>query len=280
MQWLNDFVAWIGSEQGTALLTTVIVPFVAIVLAGIIGGFLGRGAVKRIVRQRDSDYKAGIVASLVAAARRASQWSTLNGEERQYAETLAGEADIRLRLLPVSGAGVAADWAAHEIAELRKHSVHYSRSSEQMVTDFRDRLVEWEFRPRRARKQFLQDLERWRFEKNDGEQELEERQQAWIHERTSAERVAAAAKPAPIVPIVGSAPAATPVASAPGAAPVGEAAEEKAPSFSWTPPAVKSAEPEPAPLPERKPVGTNGLDEDGLAETQALEPVVAGSEKH
>ncbi|WP_207457213.1 hypothetical protein [Desertivibrio insolitus] len=273
MQWLNDFVDWIGSEQGAALLTTVIVPFVAIVLAGIIGGVLGRGAVKRIVRQRDADYKAGIVASLVASARRASQWSTLNGEERQYAETLAGEADIRLRLLPLAGASVAADWAAHEIAELRKHSVSYSRSSEQMVTDFRDRLVEWEFRPRRARKQFVQDLERWRFEQNDTEQELEERQQAWIHERTSAARVAAAAKPAPLAPVPVEKPAPT------VAAPVAEKPEEKGPSFSWTPP-VKAQEPEPAPLPERKPVGENGLDEDGLSETQALEPVPAGGEKH
>jgi F0F1-type ATP synthase membrane subunit c/vacuolar-type H+-ATPase subunit K len=283
MQWFNDIVDWAGSEQGMAVITAGLVPFVAILVAGLIAGLIGRGAVKRLVRQRDADYKAGVVASLVSSARRASQWSTLSGEERQYAETLAGEADIRLRLLPVDGAAVAADWAAHEIAELRKHSVHYSRSTDQAVIDFRDRLVEWEFRPRRARKQFTLDLERWRFAENDTDKELEDRQQAWIHERTSAERAAAGSTSAPAAPaspaatIVPLAPkAVAPVAATPAAAPTSDATEPPVRHFTWTPPAspaAASAPSSPAEPAERKPVGANGLDEDGLAETQALEPV-------
>jgi uncharacterized membrane protein YbhN (UPF0104 family) len=67
MQWLNDIQDWIGSAAGQHIITSAIIPFVAIVVAGIVGAAIGRGATRRLVAQRDHETRASAVAALVAA---------------------------------------------------------------------------------------------------------------------------------------------------------------------------------------------------------------------
>jgi hypothetical protein len=98
-----------------------------------------------------------------------------------------GQADILVRLLPLKGAGIAADWAAHQLAELKRNSATYGYSLEPAIIEFRDRLVEWQNKPRRARRLFLDDLERWRFERTTSDSAAYADQDTWVarqhHER-------------------------------------------------------------------------------------------------
>ncbi|WKK71398.1 hypothetical protein Q0F99_18680 [Rathayibacter oskolensis] len=58
---------------------------------------------------------------------------------------------------------MAANWAAHELAELKHTSSTGGYQTQASIGEFRDRLVQWRDKPNRARKAFLTDLERWRF---------------------------------------------------------------------------------------------------------------------
>ena len=51
------------------------------------------------------------------------------------------------------------------------------------IIEFRDRLVEWQNKPRRARRLFLEDLERWRFERTSSEETANSDQDAWVARR-------------------------------------------------------------------------------------------------
>ncbi|ROQ38338.1 hypothetical protein EDF46_1970 [Frondihabitans sp. PhB188] len=164
MNWFNSAIDWISSADGTRVITTTVLPFVAIVVAGIVAALIGRGMSKRILDVREREAKAATVTSLVAAARRSVDWSTLGTDERSHATLLADEAGIRLRLLPVSGAGLAAAWSEHEIASIRSNSATFSFQSQQTFADVRDRLVEWQAKPSRAKRLFQGDIERWKAE--------------------------------------------------------------------------------------------------------------------
>ncbi|MFT2689312.1 hypothetical protein [Clavibacter zhangzhiyongii] len=85
------------------LLSGVVVPFVAIVVAGVLAALIARGATQRILTRHDREVKAAAIAVLVDAARQASAWDGLTPQERVLADRAAGEADIRIRLLPVKG---------------------------------------------------------------------------------------------------------------------------------------------------------------------------------
>ncbi len=121
-------------------------------------------ATKRVVALQEREAKNAAVAAIISAARKAATWGSLGHDERAYADHLAEDADVRLRLLPVSGSPMAANWAQHEIADIKKNSSTFSFQAEQSLAEFRDRLLEWQARPNRARKLFKSDLERWKFE--------------------------------------------------------------------------------------------------------------------
>jgi hypothetical protein len=164
MQWWDDVVAWVGTDEGRLVLFSGAVPFVAILTAGLLAAWIARGSVRRVLARRDRDSRAAVIGLLVDSARQASVWSSSSTNERVLIERAVGEADLALRLLPERGARLAAEWAAHEIAGLKRASAVFSLDLDQPLADFRDRLVAWHRRPRRARRLFESDLLRWRKE--------------------------------------------------------------------------------------------------------------------
>jgi hypothetical protein len=201
MQWWDDFVNWFTSDAGSHVVSTAIVPGVAILVAGVIAALIGRGATKRIVSMHDRDERAAAVIAMIGAARRSAHWNALSAPEQQHADHVALECDIRLRLLPLAGAAMAADWATHQLAELKKNAVSFSFQAEQSLTEFRERLIEWQAHPGRAKKLFKNDLDSWAYEESLNDQDLVAQQRAWQAQQAStgpvATTVAATAEPAP-----------------------------------------------------------------------------------
>jgi hypothetical protein len=183
MQWWNGFVEWLSSDDGWRVVTDAAIPFVAIVAAGVVAALIGRASTRRVVSLHEDDAKAAAVAALVSAARKGAVYSSLGVEERAYAEHLGHEADVRLRLLSATGSTLAADWAAHELAEIKRNSASFSFQSEQTLGELRDRLVEWQNRPGRAKKLFRDDLARWKYEEADVDRDTAAQQKAWEAEQ-------------------------------------------------------------------------------------------------
>ena len=195
MQWWNDFLDWIRSDAGWKIISTAIIPFVAIVVAGIIGAAIGRGSTRRLIAQRDHELRASAVAALVAAGQGAATWHSQGPAVKEHSELLASQADVAVRLLPIAGAGMAADWANHELRDMRTNSVSYSYQAEQSLDEYRDRLVEWLHHPNRAKRLFGGDLDRWDYS-DSGPDPLLLEQQRWAEEQYSANNVQPAAAPA------------------------------------------------------------------------------------
>ncbi|MDP3209866.1 MAG: hypothetical protein Q8M65_12025, partial [Rhodoglobus sp.] len=97
----------------------------------------------------------------------------------EHIEFQASEAEVRVRLLPVTGAAFAADWAARHLAELKRNSVSYSFQSEQGLQDLQDGLIAWQSKPKRAKKLFADDLTSWRYETGIAENDLANKQHEW-----------------------------------------------------------------------------------------------------
>jgi hypothetical protein len=181
-QWWNDLVRWFNSDGGQTVVTSAIIPFVAIVVAGVVAGLIARSAIKRLIAQQDREHKAAAVATLIAAGRRAATWSALSAPEKDHVEHQSTEAEVRVRLLPVLGASLAADWAAHQLATMKKNSVSYSFQAEQDLADFQDGLLTWQSKPARAKKLFALDLAAWKYETPatpTEDEQLAARQREW-----------------------------------------------------------------------------------------------------
>lgn len=185
MQWWNDLVDWLNSDDGSRIVTGVILPFVAILVAGLIGAGVGRGSTKRLVDQRAHETRANAVAALVSAGQSAARWESLSPAAKQHSETLSSAADISVRLLPIAGANLAADWAEHQLHEMRTNSVSYSFQADQTLGEFRDRLVRWLHKPGKAKKLFGDDLDRWKYDNGQADPVLLE-QQRWAEEQFTA----------------------------------------------------------------------------------------------
>lgn len=186
MEWWNDIVDWFESETGQLIVYGAIVPFVAIVVGGVVAALITRGALKRLVSQRERETRAAAVAALIAAGHTAARWHTQPPQTREHFETLAQHADVQVRLLPLPGAGLAADWAAHELADMRTNSVSFSFQADQTLTEYRDRLVEWLHRPGKARKLFAADLDRWRYDRAESVDPVVLQQQEWAEQQFTA----------------------------------------------------------------------------------------------
>jgi len=167
MTWGNEILAWLASDEGWRVLSGAIIPALAIIVAGIIAALIGRGAVRRLIRQHDRDALTAAVGGFVLAGRRAAQWHELDVIERDRTDHLVAEAETRIRLLPISGAGMAASWAAHELESMKRDSSGFRFQAQQTLAEYRDRLVAWSEKPRSAKKLFGADLERWKYEGDD-----------------------------------------------------------------------------------------------------------------
>ena len=164
MSWWNDFVTWFNSASGSRIFLSVILPFAAIVLAGVVAAAIGRYSARRVLDHEQRELKSSALIALIVVGRKASIWSSLGADQKQHVDGLMSEADIRIRLLPVSGAGQAADWAAHQLADMKKNSASFSFQAEQTFVDYRDRLLDWQNKPARAKKLFTSDLQQWHYE--------------------------------------------------------------------------------------------------------------------
>lgn len=185
MQWWNDFLDWFNSDDGWRIVSGALLPFVAIIVAGIIAALIGRGSAKRVIALSDREVRVSAVTALISAARKAAVWNSLPAPEQVHIEHLSSEADIRLRMLPVYGTALAADWAQHEIADMKKNAVSFSFQAEQSLLVFRDRLVEWQHHPGRAKRLFRNDLDSWAYDSSLSEQELVHNQQAWAAQQVT-----------------------------------------------------------------------------------------------
>ncbi|GAB3805577.1 hypothetical protein GCM10028798_27670 [Humibacter antri] len=189
MQWWNDFWGWLTSQDAQPVIFTAVVLLVSIVVAGLLSAWIARGAIRGVLSRAEREQKAAAVAALVDAAVEASVWNSLTPGEQVLSDRSVGQADILVRLLPVKGAAAAADWATHQLGELKRNSATYGYNLEPAIIEFRDRLVEWQNRPRRSRRLFLEDLERWRFERTTTEDTAYAEQDAWVarehHERNT-----------------------------------------------------------------------------------------------
>ena len=198
MQWWNELETWITSDAGWRVISTAVIPFVAILVAGLLGALIARSSAKRVVAHHDRESKAAAVIALIGVGRRATVWSSLGGEEKQRVDNQLSEADIRIRLLPVNGANSAADWAAHELAGMKKNSASYSFQADQSFTEYRDRLLEWQNKPKRARKLFAFDLEQWRYDDDALDKTLVEKQRKWSAGQAEERDAAAAVAKSPV----------------------------------------------------------------------------------
>ncbi|HXD61078.1 MAG TPA: hypothetical protein VN619_04030 [Lacisediminihabitans sp.] len=189
MQWWNNFVDWFGSDDGWRVFSTAILPFIAIIVAGAIAAGIGRASTRRVIALSDREVRIAAVTTLLSAARRASIWNTLSAGEQPAADQAAIDAEIRLRLLGVPGAALASEWTAHEIADMKRNSVSFSFQAEQTLLVVRDRLIEWQARPSRAKRLFKNDLDTWAYESSLSDQDLVHQQKAWSAQQAATSTV-------------------------------------------------------------------------------------------
>jgi len=201
MQWWNDFVDWLTAADTRPVLFTAGVLLVAVIVSGLLAAWIARGAIHGLLSRTDRQQKASAIAALVDAATEASVWNSLTPQEQVLSDRAVGQADIMVRLLPIRGAGVAANWASHQLAELKRNSATFGYQLDPAIAEFRDRLIEWQNKPGRTRRIFQSDLERWRFDAGAPEQTVVSDQDAWVAEQHHA-KYAASTTPAADSPVV------------------------------------------------------------------------------
>ncbi|WP_104166619.1 hypothetical protein [Cryobacterium sp. N22] len=162
------------------MIFSAIVLIVAIIVASLLAAWIARGAIARLLAQHDRELRAAAIGSIVDAATEASVWNSLTPQEQVMNDRAVGMADIQIRLLPIKGSSIAADWAAHQLAELKRTSATFGYQLEPALVEFRDRLVDWQNKPSRARKIFQGDLERWKAQNSSTEKNLLAEQDAWV----------------------------------------------------------------------------------------------------
>jgi len=197
MQWWNDFVTWLSATRNQPVIFSAVVLIVAIIVASLLAAWIARGAIKRLLAQHDRELKAAAIGTIVDAATEASVWNSLTPQEQVLNDRAVGMADIQVRLLPIKGSSIAADWAAHQLAELKRTSATFGYQLEPALVEFRDRLIDWQNKPSRARKIFQGDLDRWKTQGSPTEKNLLAEQDAWVaqqhHDQFAAPSAPAAA---------------------------------------------------------------------------------------
>ncbi|MBB5843635.1 Tfp pilus assembly protein PilE [Conyzicola lurida] len=255
---------WSNSTEGTRLITTMILPFVAIVVAGILAALIARGAVSRLIAKQERAERASAIEALIAVGEKASQWSGLSNHTREHFETQSSVASIRVRVLPAKGAAMASAWAEYQLAEIKRNSANFSVTADQGYAEYSERLIEWHHRPSRARKIFLADLDRFRANGATEDIDLIERQRRWKAEQAATATVAtptATATPAPAAPVAPKVQSTPVQQAAPVAPPV-------TPSAPIVPPAsTRTFTPRPT---ETGEVITATIDEDTPTETSKI----------
>lgn len=178
MDWWNNFISWLTSADARSTLFIALVIAVAMLISSLIASSIAKAGIKRLVAQRDREQRAAAIAALIDAATEATVWNSLTPQEQVLADRAVGQADTIVRLLPVRGSAAAADWAAHQLSEMKRASATFGYQLDPVIAEFRDRLLEWQERPARAKKIFQGDLERW--ELAEQQDPAQPDQDAWV----------------------------------------------------------------------------------------------------
>lgn len=176
----NDLIRWIRSDEGFAIITGVILPFVAIIAAGIIAGLVARAANKRLLRHQADEGKAASIAALLAMARRATVWTSLSAAEKDHVDYQLTESVVRLRLQPIAGSDLAAEWAQLRIASIKRQSATMIAQAESELRELENGLIEWHRKPGRAKKLFGTELGWLRLDDAELDKDLLARQKQWL----------------------------------------------------------------------------------------------------
>ncbi|MDH2442554.1 hypothetical protein QDR37_01215 [Amnibacterium sp. CER49] len=155
----EGFTGWLQSPGGSRVLDGAIVPAIAILVAGVVAALIARAAVRTLLRRADGEAATTAVAALVESARIAAAWDDAERSERKRFSRLRVEADVRTRLLPRTGATLAAQWASLRIDALQRAAIGGPVAPVE-VDEVRERLLAWLEKPGRAKRLFGPDVER------------------------------------------------------------------------------------------------------------------------
>ncbi|HWL01920.1 MAG TPA: hypothetical protein VNQ52_06050, partial [Microbacteriaceae bacterium] len=102
---------------------------------------------------------------------------------------------VRLRLLPIAGADLAAEWSQSMISTIKRNSAALIDEAERGLTDLENGLILWYRRPALAKKQFKNELPYLRNDITSLDHDLIARQKQW--QATQDGKVAAVVPAAP-----------------------------------------------------------------------------------
>lgn len=159
---ITDVASWISDPDNFGVLVSIASTLVALILGLIIGGIVVSNHAGKQQRTMDEHAKSVVIADVLDCTNEVSVWGQLSPAGQAASDRAVARADIRLRVLPVQGAGALADWAGHQLNEIKRNSTT-GAPLQTVVDQFRDRLVLWLYNPKRAAKQCARDLERWAF---------------------------------------------------------------------------------------------------------------------
>lgn len=180
MQSLTNFVDWLFGADAQPVIFSALVFICALIVGSVLAAWISRAAVRGVLAQRDRETTAAAIATLIDAATEASVWNSLTPAEQVLSDRAVGQADIQLRLLPVKSSGIAANWASNQLAELKRTSATFGYQLEPALIEFRDRLIDWQNKPNRARKVFQADLDRWKLQSSSSDRAALAEQDTWV----------------------------------------------------------------------------------------------------
>ncbi len=163
LSWWNAWTDWATSVDGRDILTTAVLPFIAILAAGIFAAILARGGMARLVQRQDAEAKAAVIASALADARSAGAWASLSLAEQEQLDFRVAEAFAHLRMTASTGSDLAAEWGTLKVRVIKQKAMAGAGAAESEIRDLEDSLILWHRHPARAGRFFREDLETLRY---------------------------------------------------------------------------------------------------------------------
>jgi len=160
---ISDLASWLTSPDNFGTLVSAAASMVALILGLIFGGLIVSSQAGKLTRTADEHAKATVVAEVLDATNEIAVFASLPAAAQVASDRVITRVDVHLRVLPVQGAGVIADWAGHQLAELKRASAVGVTAAQTTLDGVRDRLVLWIYNPKRAAKLCQRDMERWSF---------------------------------------------------------------------------------------------------------------------
>ncbi len=163
IDWWNAYLDWATSAAGQNILLTIVAPFVAILIAGLIGAVAARAGISRLVTRQDREQKAAVIASTLAATRRAGAWAQLSLSEQDHLDYTIAESFAHIRMTPSRGSDLAAEWGTLKARIIKQKSMVGALAAETDIRDLEDWLILWHRHPNKATRHFRDDLETLRY---------------------------------------------------------------------------------------------------------------------